>query len=91
MTKWQVFKICANTILLLIAIMGEISFAGANINQLPVALHALGPVASQLSVLLKVLLLLLYRREIQTILVILKSRMEKGIVKIRGGNSKLVY
>lgn len=80
MTKREVFKIVLNTILMMIALTGEVCFAFANFyTDLPIALNALGPVASKFSVLLKVLVLYYFRVEVMECLSIFRAKMNAGL------------
>lgn len=75
----EIFKIIVNSFLILVAVAGEVIFACANFkSDLPIALNALGPFASKVSVLLKVLVLCYNRREVMECLSILKRKMESG-------------
>lgn len=67
-----------SSMLVLTSVTGEVAFAMRNFHQLPIALNALGPVASKFSVLLKVLILFYYRGEVLECLIIFKNRMEEG-------------
>lgn len=79
MTKKEVIKMVINSALIIISVTGEIIFATANFKKdLPVALNALGPVASKLSMLMKVLLLYYYRMEVKECLAIFKRKMDAG-------------
>lgn len=86
MTKKEVLKIVMNSILMMIALAGEVNFAFANFHEdLPIALNALGPVASKFSVLLKVLVLYHFRSEVKECLDIFKRKMDK---ELNGPNSE---
>lgn len=67
-----------SSLLVLTSVTGEVAFAIRNIHQLPIALNALGPVASKLSVFLKVLLLFYHRKEVLGCLTIFRDRMDEG-------------
>lgn len=80
MTSKEVLKIIVNSVLMMTALTGEVLFAIANFkSNLPIALNALGPVASKFSVLLKVLLLYYYRMEVKECLAMFKRRMDSGL------------
>lgn len=83
MTLKEVLKIIVNSVLMMTALTGEVLFAIANFkSDFPIALNALGPVASKFSVLLKVLLLYYYRMEVKECLAIFKRRMDSGLSRI---------
>lgn len=67
-----------SSLLVLTSVTGEVAFAIRNIHQLPIALNALGPVASKFSVLVKVLLLFYHRKEVLGCLTIFRDRMDNG-------------
>lgn len=79
MTTKESFKIIVNSLLMLTAVFGEVNFASSNIKRdLRIALNALGPVASKVSVLLKVLVLYYNRKEVMACLFIFKRKMDSG-------------
>ena len=77
MTTKEVFKITFNSLLMMVALSGEVFFAYATFStDFPLALNALGPVASKLSMLLKVLVLYYNRMEVMEVLDTMKSWMD---------------
>lgn len=79
MTSKEKLKMVINSVLMMIALTGEVNYARAKFHEdLPMALNALGPVASKFTCLLKVLVLYNYRMEIMECLRIFKRKMDFG-------------
>lgn len=77
-TRKELAKMLINTCLMTISLWGEVNFAAANWDDLPIALNALGPVASKFSATVKVWILFYYREELQACLEIFKRMMDQG-------------
>lgn len=78
MSRKDIAKMLINTILMAISLTGEVNFASANWQDLPIALNALGPVFSKFSATVKVWILFYYQEEVRACLAIFKRMMDKG-------------